>query len=162
VLEVGIGTGANLEFYAGACPVSGVDLSAGMLRRALARACRLRRSLDVETMDGEALAFPDRSFDTVVCTLTLCTTPDPLRLLRECGRVCRPGGRVLLLDHGLSASRAINGCLARFEPRHCARYACHLTRDVAAMPAQAGLTLVHQERHLWGLLTMTEARPTVS
>ena len=159
MLEVGIGTGVNLPFYPPECPIVGVDLSRPMLERALARAHRLGRQLTVEAMDAEVLAFPDRSFDTVVSTLTLCTTPDPVRLLREMGRVCRSDGRVLLLEHGLSTGPLVNGLLRRLEPGQLARYACHLTRDVAALPSQAGLRVLTQARCFFGVLALIEAAP---
>ena len=159
VLEVGIGTGANLPFYPPTAVVHGIDLSQPMLERALARAHRLGRQLHVETMNAEHLPFPDQSFDTVVSTLTLCTTPDPLRLLREMARVCRPDGRVLLLEHGVSTAPAVNWVLYRLAPGHLRRYACHLTRDVAALPERAGLRIVHMERHLLGVFVLIEAAP---
>jgi len=157
VLEVGIGTGINLPYYDPACVVTGVDLSRAMLERALARAHRLGRQLTVDVMDVEHLAFENATFDSIVSTLTLCTTPDPVRALREIGRVCRPGGRVLLLEHGLSTCRPVNWLLDRLAPRHFRRHACHLTREVAALPAQAGLNVFHLERHVFGIVVLVEA-----
>jgi ubiquinone/menaquinone biosynthesis C-methylase UbiE len=159
VLEVGIGTGVNLAFYPPRCPIVGVDLSQPMLERALARAYRLGRQLVVEAMDAEALTFPDRSFDTVVSTLTLCTTPDPVRLLREMGRVCRPGGRVLLMEHGLGTVPVVNWLLRRLDTGQRVRYACHLTREVSALPSRAGLHVQHQVRRIFGVLALIEAEP---
>lgn len=157
VLEIGIGTGINLPYYDPACVVTGVDLSRAMLERALARAYRLGRQLTVEVMDAEHLAFGDATFDSVVSTLTLCTTPDPIRALREMGRVCRPGGRVLLLEHGRSRRRPVNWLLDRLAPGHFRRHACHLTRDVAALPAEAGLRVSRLERHVFDMLVLVEA-----
>ncbi|HKV44764.1 MAG TPA: class I SAM-dependent methyltransferase [bacterium] len=157
VLDVGMGTGVNLPYYAATCPIVGVDLSRPMLERALARAYRLERHLIVEVMDAEALAFPDRTFDTVVSTLTLCTTPDPVRLLRELARVCRPTGRVLLLEHGLGTVPVLNWVLRRLAPGHLARWACDLTRDVAALPPRAGLEIRALERAWFGVFTLIEA-----
>jgi len=159
VLEVGIGTGINLPFYPPTSVIHGVDLSRPMLERALARAWRLGRQLDVEAMDAECLRFPDQSFDTVVSTLTLCTTPDPLRLLREMARVCRPDGRVLLLEHGASTAPMINRILHRLAPGHLRRYACHLSRDVATLPGLAGLRLIDSRRYVFGVLALIEAVP---
>jgi len=159
VLEVGIGTGANLPFYPPTAVIHGVDLSKPMLERALARAHRLGRQVHVETVNAERLPFPDRSFHTVVSTLTLCTTPDPLQLLREMGRVCRPEGRVLLLEHGLSTAPTVNWVLRRLAPGYLRRYACHLTRDVMTLVAQAGLRLVHAQRYVVGIFALIEARP---
>jgi ubiquinone/menaquinone biosynthesis C-methylase UbiE len=159
VLEIGIGTGVNLPYYGPRSPVTGVDLSRAMLERALARAYRLRRHVLLETMDAESLTFPDRSFDTVVSTLTLCTVPDPLRALGEMARVCRPDGRVLLLEHGIGTSGAVNRVLAWLAPGHLRRWACHLTRDIASLPERAGLRLIDCERYVFGVLVLMEARP---
>ena len=159
VLEVGIGTGINLPYYGPSCVVSGVDLSRPMLERSMARAYRLGRQLSVETMDAERLAFPDQTFHAVVSTLTLCTTPDPPRFLKEISRVCRLDGRVFLLEHGMSTAKPINWVLNRLAPGHLGRCACHLTRDVAALPEQAGLRILHRERHLAGVFVLIEAAP---
>ncbi|HVI86285.1 MAG TPA: methyltransferase domain-containing protein, partial [bacterium] len=105
------------------------------------------------------LRFPDQSFDTVVSTLTLCTTPDPLRLLREMARVCRPDGRVLLLEHGASTAPMINRILHRLAPGHLRRYACHLSRDVATLPGLVGLRVIDSRRYVFGVLALIEAVP---
>jgi ubiquinone/menaquinone biosynthesis C-methylase UbiE len=159
VLEVGIGTGVNLQFYPPTAVIHGIDLSAPMLERAMARAHRLGRHVHLETMNAERLAFPDQSFDSVVSTLTMCTTPDPLQLLREMGRVCRPDGRVLFLEHGESTIPVINWALHRLAPGHLRRYACHLTRDVVTLPGQAGLCIVDSRRYLFGVFALIEAAP---
>ena len=130
-----------------------------MLERALARAHRLGRQLTVEVTDADKLRFGDGSFDTVVSTLTLCTTPDPHRLLAEMARVCRPTGRVLLPEHGLSTIGPINWVMHRLAPGHLRKYACHLTRDTAALPGQAGLRVLHMERHVFGIFVLIEAAP---
>lgn len=159
VLEVGIGTGANLQYYPSNSVITGIDLTRSMLERALARAHRLGRQLTVEVVDAEKLPFGDGAFDTVVSTLTLCTTPDPLRLLGEMTRVCRPDGRILLLEHGLSTQRSINWVMHRLAPGHLRKYACHLTRDMVALPGQAGLKVLHIERHVFGIFVLIEAAP---
>jgi ubiquinone/menaquinone biosynthesis C-methylase UbiE len=160
VLEVGIGTGVNLRYYAPSCAILGVDLSRPMLERAVQRAHALERQLMVEVMDAEDLALPDQSFDTVVSTLTLCTTPQPVRLLREMRRVCRAEGRVLLLEHGLGTDIWVNRLLSHFAPGQLARYACHLTRNVADLPEQAGLKVLRTQRRVFGTLTLIEAQPS--
>jgi len=99
VLEVGIGTGLNLEHYPPGIDLIGIDISGEMLRRAHARADRLGQSVGLERADAEALPFPDRSFDTVTATCVFCSVADPVRALREVGRVVKPEGRVYLLEH---------------------------------------------------------------
>ena len=99
VLEVGVGTGLNLPFYAAEVRLTGVDLSPAMLAIARERAADLGRAIDLREADAQALPFPDGSFDTVVCTLSLCAVPDHRAAIAEMRRVLRPGGRLLLLDH---------------------------------------------------------------
>ncbi len=109
VLEVGTGTGLNF-LYAGAADglnITAIDLSDGMLRRAHDRAAAAGLKVTLRQMDVQALEFPDDSFDTVIGSFLFCSVPDPLRGLREVRRVCRPGGRVVLLEHGLSQNRLL-------------------------------------------------------
>lgn len=98
-LEVAAGTGRNLPYYPRGVRLTGIDLSPGMLAYARKRAATLRRPVELREADAEALPFADASFDTVVCTLSLCTVPDLERAVAEMRRVLRPGGRLLLVDH---------------------------------------------------------------
>src|SRR5215212_8099642 len=99
VLEVAIGTGRNLPFYPEGIRLTGVDFSAAMLELARRQADQLGRKVDLRLGDAQALDLADASFDTVVCTLSLCAIPDERRAVAEMKRVLRPGGQLLLLDH---------------------------------------------------------------
>ena len=99
VLEAGIGTGRNLEHYPPEARVLGIDISPRMLDRARRRAARLGRDSRLEVGNVERLPFEEESFDTVVATCLFCSVPDPVQGLRELGRVARPGGEILLLEH---------------------------------------------------------------
>jgi ubiquinone/menaquinone biosynthesis C-methylase UbiE len=99
VLEVAIGTGRNLPFYPERIRLTGTDFSPAMLELARRQADQLGRRVDLRLGDAQALELPDASFDTVVCTLSLCAIPDERRAVAEMQRVLRPGGRLLLLDH---------------------------------------------------------------
>ena len=99
VLEVGVGTGSNLPYYAADVSLTGIDLSERMLEHARTRAATLGLDVSLSEGDAQALSFPDASFDTVVCTLSLCAIPDHGAAIAQMYRVLRPGGRLLLLDH---------------------------------------------------------------
>jgi ubiquinone/menaquinone biosynthesis C-methylase UbiE len=105
VLEVAIGTGRNLSFYPQGIRLTGIDFSPAMLEVARRQADQLGRQVDLRLGDAEALDLPDATFDTVVCTLSLCTIADERRAIAEMKRVLRPGGRLLLLDHVAGAPR---------------------------------------------------------
>ncbi len=104
VLEVAIGTARNLAFYPAGVRLTGIDLSPAMLTIARHRAQELGRTVQLREGDAHALDFPDASFDTVVCTFSLCTIPDERRAIAEMRRVLRAGGRLLLLDHVASSA----------------------------------------------------------
>ena len=91
-LEVAVGTGLNLPFYPAEVELTGVDLSPAMLGIAQTRARQLGRVVDLHEADAQALPFPDASFDTVVCTFSLCAIPDERRAVSEMTRVLRPAG----------------------------------------------------------------------
>jgi phosphatidylethanolamine/phosphatidyl-N-methylethanolamine N-methyltransferase len=106
VLEVGVGTGLTLAGYPAAAQVVGIDLSPEMLERARRRAEAMPgRDIQLELMNAEQMSFEVGSFDCVTLPYVLSVTPDPARLVREIRRVCRPDGRVLIVNH-FSGSRA--------------------------------------------------------
>ena len=99
ILEVGVGTGKNIPYYPQGAKVTAIDLSPKMLERARKRASILRTEVEFLEMDVQNLAFSDHLFDTIFATFVFCSVPDPVLGLREIRRVCRPGGRLLLLEH---------------------------------------------------------------
>ena len=151
VLEVAVGTGSNLAWYSPGVDVTVVDLSTGMLSRA-----RQRGGAAVAIMDAQRLAFGDHSFDTVVSTLSTCTFPDPVKALREMHRVCRPGGRILLLEHGRSNRPAIAAWQDRRAPKHAAWLGCWWNREPLDNVRRAGLEPVVATRGFFGMLHVIE------
>lgn len=111
VLEVGVGTGLNMPFWPGHLQIVATDFAPRMLERARQRAAKLGLAADLRLADVQALEFPDGAFDTAVATCVFCSVPDPVLGLRELGRVVRPGGQILLLEH-MRPESAIMGAMA--------------------------------------------------
>jgi phosphatidylethanolamine/phosphatidyl-N-methylethanolamine N-methyltransferase len=99
VLEVGVGSGKNIEFWPVNAEITAIDLTPEMLAIARQRAMSLDWDADLRLGDVQLLEFPSASFDSVVATFVFCSAPDPVQGLREIGRVIRPGGQILLLEH---------------------------------------------------------------
>lgn len=98
-LEIGVGTGKNLPYYPRNVKVTAIDFSPRMLMRARKRASCLGLEMEILEMDVQRLEFPDDVFDTVFATFVFCSVPDPVLGLKELRRVCKPDGRLLLLEH---------------------------------------------------------------
>jgi ubiquinone/menaquinone biosynthesis C-methylase UbiE len=127
-LEIAIGTGRNLGLYPDDVSLTGIEFSPAMIEIAGKRARELGRKIDLRVGDAQALEFPDASFDTVICTLALCTIPDERTAVSEAKRVLRPGGRFLLLEHVRSPApavrlgqRLLEPLMLRFEGDHLLR-----------------------------------------
>src|SRR5699024_4401706 len=102
-LEIAIGTGMNLRHYPRDIRLTGMDLSPGMLRQARRRSAG-PADPTLTTGNAQQLEFGDATFDTVVCTFSLCGVPDDRAAVVEMWRVLRPGGLLLLADHVVSTA----------------------------------------------------------
>jgi len=160
VLEVGVGTGINLGLYPRTCQVTGIDLSSKMLQRAEARIltnglyhCR------VHEMDAERMAFADNSFDVVYAPYVISVVPDPVQVAREMHRVCRPGGRVVILNHFRSAN-PIGSRLERAISPMTVHLGFKADLDLYGFLEQADLTPVSIEKvnvpKIWTLVTVVK------
>ncbi len=98
-LEVGVGTGKNLPYYPREVEIIAIDFSPGMLKRARKKASAEDCRVALFEMDVQQLGFPDNYFDTVFATFVFCSVPDPIAGLKELKRVCKPEGKLLLLEH---------------------------------------------------------------
>ncbi len=108
VLEVGVGTGLALPMYPRHCRIVGIDLSEGMLEKAKERALLHNLThVDLFKMDAGAMEFSDDSFDVVVAAYVVTAVPDYRKVVSEMIRVCRPGGRIVMLNHFSNGNKLI-------------------------------------------------------
>src|SRR6476620_5074602 len=157
VLEVGVGTGINLSLYPREATVTGIDFTASMLEKARERAARKNAApVRLLQMDAADLKFADNAFDIVYAPYLISVVPDPVRVAQEMRRVCRPGGRIIFLNHFLSP----NPILSRLE-RLISPFTIHVgfkaDLDLPAFLAQADLKPVSIEKvnvpKIWSLVT---------
>jgi ubiquinone/menaquinone biosynthesis C-methylase UbiE len=146
VLEVAVGTGRNLEFYPSGVRLTGIELSPAMLALARRRAVDLGRQIALFLGDAQALPFANAAFDTVVCTLSLCSIPDDRAAIIEMSRVLRPGGRLLLVDHVGSHHRVLFGIQRFVEKLSIGRTGDYQTRRPLPLVERAGLVVTRSER----------------
>ena len=108
VLEVGIGTGISLPLYPPHCSVVGIDLSSGMLEKAQQRLeTHNLKHVELHRMDAGAMEFSDDIFDTVMAAYVVTAVPDYRKVVDEMIRVCKPGGRIIMLNHFSNGNKVI-------------------------------------------------------
>lgn len=140
VLEIGMGTGLNLGFYDAqkVSAIVGVDPAAQMQDKARQRAMAIDIPVDMVALELGQIQAADASFDSIVCTFTLCSIAEPLGALREMRRVLKPGGELLFSEHGRAPDARVRLWQERLTPfwKPLAG-GCHLNRDIPAL-LQAG------------------------
>jgi ubiquinone/menaquinone biosynthesis C-methylase UbiE len=152
VLEVAIGTGLNLEHYPPDVALTGIELSPAMLAIARRRADDLDRPVELRVGDAEALDIPSATFDTVVCTFSLCAIPDHRKALVEMARVLRPGGLLLLADHVASSVPVLRAGQRLLEVVTVPLGGEHFLRRPIEQVRAAGFRIEHHNRFTAGIV----------
>jgi len=160
ILEIGVGTGANLPYYLPSTCVTAIDESPDMLTVAARRAASLGNCVSLGQMDVEALAFPGSAFDTVIASLVFCSVVDQDRALGELRRVLSsPGGRLLLLEHMRPHARPLAWLADLLNiPWYAFNGRCHINRETQQSVARAGFELEQVESVWGGLVRLVVAR----
>ena len=158
VIDIGVGTGRNLEHYPKGIRLTGIDISAPMLDIARHRASRLGREVDLREGDAQALEFANANFDTVVFTLSLCSIPDDGKAISEANRVLRPGGRLLLLEHVASPRWLVRTVQRLLDWITVRTVGDHLVRDPLVHVQAQGFEVERMDRLKWGIVERVAAR----
>ena len=158
VLEVGIGSGLNLPFYgARVTQLVGIEPTPRLME--MTREATMQQQLSVELIRGSAqsIPFPDRQFDTIVTTWTLCSIPEVSQALREMRRVMKPTGRLLFAEHGRACEENVRKWQDRLTPIwKCIGGGCHLNRPIGELIEAAGFRIEHlQTGYMKGPKPMT-------
>ena len=159
-LEVGVGTGKNIPFYPPETHVTAVDLSPKMLERTRRRVNRVGADVELMEMDAERLEFPDDTFDWAVATFVFCSIPHPVQALRELGRVVRPDGRILLLEHVRVDKPVLGRLMDLSNPVAVRLSGANINRQTVSNVEASGLTIESLESlGPYGVAKLMVARP---
>lgn len=161
VLEASVGTGRNAAFY----PLTGgriksvtmVDQSGEMVRVARmnwakTNAWFINAMFRIQSV-AEPIPYPSNSpegYDTVVQTMGVCSTGNPVAVLRNLGRLTKSDGKILLLEHGRAKYEWMNRVLDNIAPAHAERWGCWFNKDVGAVVRESGLEIVEERRYHFG------------
>jgi len=148
VLEVGAGTGKNFQYYPYGVGVTAIDFSPKMVKIASSKAADLEKIKKVLEMDVENLKFEDNTFDTVVTSCVFCSVPHPIKGLTEIRRVCKDGGKVLMLEHVKSNKPVISPLMDILNPIPLHIYGANINRNTVDNLHKAGFQNIFVE-DLW-------------
>ncbi len=158
ILEVGVGTGKNFPFYPAAAQITAIDFSEKMLSRAKEKSKRKGVEVQLRQMDVQNLDFEDDTFDTVVATFVFCSVPDAIKGLMEIERVCKLGGKVLLVEHVLSANSILAWLMNLVNPVVVRIMGPNINRRTIENVAKSGLKVQKVIDLALGIFKLIEAR----
>ncbi len=158
ILEVGVGTGKNFDYYPKDARITAIDFSEQMLRYAAQKRDRKNINVDLEPMDIQSLCFADNSFDTVICSFVFCSVPSAVKGLKEVYRVCKPGGQVLLLEHVVSSNSVLAAIMNLLNPIVVRLVGANINRNTVKNVKACAFTSVHVDERSSHLIKLIEAR----
>lgn len=142
ILEVGVGTGKNFDYYPKDAMITAIDFSPEMLKQAAQAKERKGVQVELALMDVQSLCYADNSFDVVICSFVFCSVPMPMKGLKELCRVCKPGGQVLLLEHVISSRPALASAMNLLNPMVVKLFGANINRDTVKSVKACGFSFV--------------------
>jgi ubiquinone/menaquinone biosynthesis C-methylase UbiE len=158
ILEVGVGTGKNFDYYPANARITAIDFSQEMLKRATQKRTRKNIAVELDLMDVQSLYFADNSFDTVIATFVFCSVPLPLKGLKELYRVCRPDGQVILLEHVVSSKPMLASVMNFINPAVVALAGANVNRNTVKNIQSCAFSSVHVDERSGDLIKLIVAR----
>jgi len=160
VLEIGIGTGKNIQFYPEkGRDYIGIDISTAMLERAKARIKERGIKVDIRQMDVEKINFADHTFDCVISTCVFCSVPDPVKGLMEARRVLKPGGIALFLEHMRPENRFLGKFFDILNVITVKLFGFNINRRTVENIKKAGFEVIEEQNLFSDIFRLIKARP---
>src|SRR3989339_232695 len=147
VLEVGVGTGKNIEYYPNDIDLTAIDFSEGMLSKAIKKYKR-KPNVKFIQMDIQATDFETDTFDTVIASYVFCSVPDPVTGLKEIKRICKNDGKIILLEHVRSDNKLIGLSMDLLNPLIVGLFGFNINRDNENNIVNSGFDY-YKVRYLW-------------
>lgn len=158
VLEVGIGSGLNFPFYNKNVELTGLDFSSEMLKVAEDAVKDYAFKTTLVQADVESIDYEEDTFDTIVSSGTLCAYQDPVSVLNKFQKWCKPEGKILMAEHGISTNQSLAWLQNTLDPLALKLVGCHQNRDIAEIVRKSNLKMNKLERHLAGYLYLIWAK----
>ncbi|MGM0368436.1 MAG: class I SAM-dependent methyltransferase [Actinomycetota bacterium] len=151
ILDVGIGTGKNIDYYHRKAEVTGIDFSTGMLEKARKKLSGSnRKNIVLTPMDVENMSFGPNSFDYVITSTVFCSVPNPVKGLKEIRRVLRPEGKAVMIEHVRSQGRLTAFVQDLLNPLVRFLTGVNINRDTGENIKRAGMEIVREENLAFG------------
>ncbi|WP_339229503.1 methyltransferase domain-containing protein [Oceanobacillus sp. FSL K6-2867] len=159
VLEVAIGSGLNFPFYNKYIELTAIDFSHEMLKTAQNAAKNYPFKTTFIQEDIESVELSTNSFDTIISSASLCAYQDPIHVLNNFQKWCKPEGKILLLEHGICTNKTVGRLQILLNPLMLKFIGCHQDRDITDIIKQSNLTIIREERYFGGYLYLIWAKP---
>ena len=148
VVEIGVGPGLNLQYYNldTVNKVIGIDPSDELNKIAKKNANKVNLDIEFNLSSAESIDLPTSSVDSVVCTFSLCSIPNPEKALKEIHRILKPGGKYYFCEHGISpdlSTRVFQNVTNVFYPKLSG--GCHANRDIPKLISESGLKILEKD-----------------
>lgn len=158
VLEVEVGEGNNFNHYPMGVNVTATDLSAKMIEKAKAKAAMNGVKAKFIVSPVESLKMEDQSFDTIISTFSLSAYENPAGVLEQFNKWCKPDGKILLLEYGLSGYAFVNWVQNKWAPFHYRKNGTHINRDMLSIISGSKLMVKRVEVKYAGIIYLVWAK----
>jgi phosphatidylethanolamine/phosphatidyl-N-methylethanolamine N-methyltransferase len=158
ILEVGVGTGKNFDYYPKDARITAIDFSPAMLKQAAQTKIRKNSHVDLALLDVQSLSYADNSFDTVIASFVFCSVPMPMKGLKELYRVLKPGGQVLLLEHVISPNPLVAKIMNLLNSIVVRLFGANINRDTVKNVKACGFSSVRIDERCGDILKLIEAK----
>jgi ubiquinone/menaquinone biosynthesis C-methylase UbiE len=158
ILEVGVGTGKNFDYYPVKAQITAIDFSSAMLKQAEHKKTRKSVSVSLNLMDIQTLCYADNTFDVVIASFVFCSVASPQKGLKELYRVCKPGGQILLLEQVISSNSLIAELMNIMNPITRALMGSNININTIKLVKSCGFFFVNIDKDSSHFFKLIEAK----